>query len=201
MQTTCSPYLECVCAWSYKTSPGSFIHGLPTETGAAVGLDCDHLACHCRVGPLVPAMVKQPQTVQLACTAQYLEHSRQGTVQGKRPLPKAPATPVRQAQLPMVPLANSRQATAEHRYVSRASRHAVHVVLHPLLQKCITSSGRAGVQHWMGVAASMPCNVSCMFNPCQQAAFWYLAGRSSLCAVHMLLSIPLPGFCDVQQQI
>ena len=49
-----------------------------------------------------------------------------------------------------------------------------------------------------GVAASMPCNVSCMFNPCQQAAFWYLAGRSSLCAVHMLLSIPLPGFCHVQ---
>ena len=110
-------------------------------------LDCDHLACHCRVGPLVPAMVKQPQTVQPACTAQSLEHSRQGTVQGKRPLPKAPATPVRQAQLPTVPLASSRQATAEHRYVNRASRHAVHVMLHPLLQKCITSSGRAGVQH------------------------------------------------------
>jgi len=76
---------------------GSLIRSLLTETGAAVVLVCSHHAFHCRVGRLVLAMVKQPQMVQPACTAQSLEHSRQGTVQGKRPLPKALATPVRQA--------------------------------------------------------------------------------------------------------
>ena len=161
--------LPCVCDHGLtKHCQGSLIHGLKLRPEWLLCWFAKTLHFHCRVGPLVPAMVKQPQMVQLACMAQSLEHSRQRTVQGKRPLPKAPATPVR---LPMVPLDSSRQAMAEHRYVNRASRHALHVMLHPLLQTCVTSTGCTGVQHSRGVFASMPCSVFCTLIPCQQAAF------------------------------
>ena len=88
-----------VCAFMVlqDIARASLIHCLLIKTGAAVVLVCNHLASYCRVGPLVPATVKQSQMVQPACMAQSLEHSRQGTVQGKRPLRKASATLVRLA--------------------------------------------------------------------------------------------------------